>query len=459
MFDFVEKQLLKDKSSKRFPAFNKVKSVKAVRAFAYWVLAITLLLLIGLFLPWTQNINANGQVTMLQPEQRPQTIHTIIAGSINKWFVKDGDYVEEGDTLLFIREVKDAYFDPGLIERTQGQIEAKKLSIKGYESKIESQSKQLKALQESMELKLEQTQNKIDQAKLKVISDSVDIEAAKTDYEVAMKQYERAEELYKQGLKSLTEVENKKAKLQETTAKYISQQNKLLASKNELLNAQIEMSAVEADYIDKLSKTDAERFSAMSGLAEAEAQLIKLQNQFMNYNIRSGFYYITAPRNGYITEMLRTGVGEVIKEGEAVATIVPTQVDMAVELYVRPMDRPLVSKGQTFRLQFDGWPAIVFSGWPGVSFGTFGAEVLAVDNVTSPNGMFRVLVVPDPNDAEWPELIRAGGGVRGWALLNDVPVWYELWRQFNGFPPEFYRPKGASINDQGTKANDKPKKK
>jgi hypothetical protein len=23
-------------------------------------------------------------------------------------------------------------------------------------------------------------------------------------------------------------------------------------------------------------------------------------------------------------------------------------------------------------------------------------------------------------------------------MLNDVPLWYEFWRQLNGFPPDFY---------------------
>jgi hypothetical protein len=24
--------------------------------------------------------------------------------------------------------------------------------------------------------------------------------------------------------------------------------------------------------------------------------------------------------------------------------------------------------------------------------------------------------------------------------MNDVPIWYELWRRVNGFPPDFYQP-------------------
>jgi hypothetical protein len=106
---------------------------------------------------------------------------------------------------------------------------------------------------------------------------------------------------------------------------------------------------------------------------------------------------------------------------------------------VRPVDLPLIHIGNTARLEFDGWPAIVFSGWPNTSFGTFPAEVVAVDNVFSKQGNgYRILLVPSDKNRNWPAQLRFGSGVRGIMLLNDVPVWYELWRQINGFPPEYY---------------------
>jgi adhesin transport system membrane fusion protein len=35
--------------------------------------------------------------------------------------------------------------------------------------------------------------------------------------------------------------------------------------------------------------------------------------------------------------------------------------------------------------------------------------------------------------------LRVGGGAYAMLLLNDVPIWYELWRNVNGFPPDFYK--------------------
>ena len=41
-----------------------------------------------------------------------------------------------------------------------------------------------------------------------------------------------------------------------------------------------------------------------------------------------------------------------------------------------------------------------------------------------------------------------GSGVYGWTLLDDVPIWYELWRQLNGFPPNFLGSPGAGKSDK-----------
>ena len=126
------------------------------------------------------------------------------------------------------------------------------------------------------------------------------------------------------------------------------------------------------------------------------------------------------------------------KEGDPVVSLIPINHDLAVELYVRPVDLPLINIGESIRLIFDGWPSLVFGGWPSSSFGTFGGEVYAIDKNISDNGLYRILIVPDERDFEWPNLLKLGSGVKGIFLLNDVPIWYEMWRQINGFPPEFY---------------------
>ena len=421
-----------------FQSFRTIGIAKANELFARWLMAICILVLAGLFLPWTQNIRARGTVTSLSPDQRPQTIHSIIPGRIEEWFVQEGQLVMKGDTILRLSEVKPEYFDPRLLDRTQEQITAKELTAKSYDEKVRSLDAQIDALSGAMRIKLEQTRNKVQQARLKLQSDSIRVIAAQTAIRVAEEQLVRGEQQFKEGLVSKVELERRQVAQQQANATLIDAQNQLLDARNELLNAELEINGVRNDYRDKLSKAESEKFASLSQRYTTEAEVSKMQVDLANYTVRAGNYYVTAPQDGYITKAVVTGVGETVKEGDPLVSVMPAHFDLAVELYVRPMDMPLITKGQKVRFMFDGWPSIVFSGWPNRSYGTFGGQVAAIDNFISPNGKYRILVAPDMNDQPWPDAIRVGGGAIGFALMSDVPIWYELWRQINGFPPDLY---------------------
>ncbi len=440
MLNISNNQLNKKVSLETYSAFKKVHTSKYSKYFNRFLGLFALILIITLFLPWTQNVNGNGFVTTLSPSQRPQTIQSPIPGRIESWHVKEGDYVKKGDTILHISEIKTEYQDPLLVERTNEQRQAKSRSVTSYQGKIKALQNQASALMNERKLKLSQAENKLKQSLFKVKSDSMDFKAAKTNLDIAERQYNRTVTLQEEGLKAMTDVEEKRLKLQETQAKFISQENKLLASENNVLNARLETNRITAEYSNKIAKSTSDRFTAESNQYEAEAQVSKLENQSSNYTIRNAMYYITAPQNGYINKAIKGGLGETFKAGEKLVGIMPANYDLAVETFVAPIDLPLIHLGEYVRVQFDGWPAIFFSGWPNASFGTYGGKVVAIETFISENGKFRVLIAPDTKENKWPKNIRVGSGAYTMALLEEVPIWYEMWRQLNGFPPNYYKP-------------------
>jgi len=424
---------------KEYKSFRQLKKSRIRRLSLFMIICLLLIFLFCLFLPWTQNISAKGYVTTRSPEQRPQAIQSVIAGRLENWFVQEGDFVEKGDTIIFISEVKNEYFDPNLLARTSEQIDAKSQSVTSYEQKINALQNQYNALKESAKLKKEQTINKIEQARNKIRMDSIDLAAFKINLEIAENQLSRTKQLYDKGLKTLTELQEKELKIQSTNAKVSVQENKLVNQKNMLTNLKIELLAIERDYADKLAKSQSEQQSAVSAKFESVAATSKLQNQLSNYSERQKFYYITAPQSGYVTKTIKKGIGEVMKEGTDIATIMPSKFDLAIEVYMKPQDIPLLSLGKDTRLRFDGWPAIVISGWPKALTGVFAGKIVAIDQFISDNGYYRILISPDNSEKEWPQKLRIGTGVNAFVLLEEVPIWYEVWRQLNGFPADFYQ--------------------
>lgn len=463
MLNISKQQVKTGKNEEEFESFRELSKVKYGKSLTYWLYTFFGLSFLVLFIPWTQNIRSTGSVTTLFPNERPQTIQSAIDGRIEKWYVREGDYVNPGDTIVHISEIKDDYFDPELVDRTKMQLEAKEATVESYIDKVQRLEEQIEALEDMQRYKLQQARNKIRQTALKVTADSIDFEAAKVNYGIAVDQLDRQEKLYEQGLKSLTQVEARRNKLQQEQAKRISSESKLLSSRNQLINARIELSTLTSEFGDKLAKARSDRASALSARYTGEGEVVKLRNTLTNYEQRVLFRHIVSPRAGFITQVRKAGIGENVKQGEQILTIVDNNSHRAASLYIDPVDLPLIRLGQPVRLEFDGWPAIVFSGWPNLSFGTYPAKVVAIDNSISGNNKYRILVAPEEESESWPELVRFGSGVQGFALLNDVPIWYELWRQLNGFPPDFYidleQAESEAHIDKGMSGGDKSKKK
>lgn len=405
-----------------------------------YTIGLLVFMLVVLFLPWTQTIRARGTVIALRQEQRPQQINTVIAGKIVKWHVREGDFVKKGDTLVQLTEVKDTYLDPNLVGRTKEQVDAKQNSIEFYNNKVNVAGSQIDALSSGQQLKINQLQNKLRQLDVKLQSDSIEAAAAENEYRIAQQQYNRQKRMFDSGLVALTGLEQRNQTLQNALAKKISAENKYLNTKQEQGIVRIEMNAVGQEYAEKIAKVQGDRFQSLSEISNSQSDLAKLENQYASYSIRNGLYYILAPQDGQVVQAKKSGIGEVVKEGEMIVHIVPKDVQHAVELFVRPVDLPLVAEGQRVQFIFDGFPAIVFSGWPESSFGTFSGKIVAVEKNVSTNGKFRILVAEEPGKKPWPEQLTMGTGANGLALLTDVPIWYELWRNINSFPPDYYKP-------------------
>lgn len=427
-------------------SFGKIYGIRKKNHVRKWLLGIVVFLLLILFLPWTQNIRASGTVTTLRQEQRPQELNSVIPGKIVKWYTKEGDFVQAGDTLVQLGEVKMEYFDPQLIIRTREQIRAKEQSRQEYLNKTGAGEQQLASLKEALRLKLSSLDNKILQQQLKIVSDSMDMLASNNELAVYQRQIAAAKIMLDSGAIPLTDFEKRKVSYQNAVAKKTGTENKYQQGKQELFNLQIEKKGTEQEYLDKIAKTEGDQYSTRSAAAATMADVSKLKNLLANYDARNQLYYILAPQSGQVIRSRKAGIGEMVKEGEMLVEIVPNGIDRAVELFINPMDIPLISHGQKVRFVFDGFPAIVFSGWPKNSYGTFGGKVVAIEKALGNNGKFRILVAEDPGDRKWPVELTLGTGANGIALLKDVPIYYELWRNINGFPPDYYADKHVEKN-------------
>jgi multidrug efflux pump subunit AcrA (membrane-fusion protein) len=410
----------------RLYAPTLLNTASSHRTFFRWIAALAVAALAAMFLPWQQNVQGTGTVSALRPQDRPQTLPSVIDGQISEWLVREGQFVRKGQLIARITEVKEAYLDPNIIARTTEQRDAKSAAIADKRRVAEALAQQGRVLEQALALKLDQTRNKIRQYE-------ADVRATEVDSAQKVDQLQRREALYRDGLVDLNSLQTFRLNVQKAFAD-------LAEKRAGLQNARIDLDAAQAEYQEKIVKARADRAKTLAEVNEGLGEVAGYETKISALEVRRGFYDIRAPQDGYVVQAQQTGLGETIKAGDPIVTVQPAAPERAVEIYVKPMDAPLIRTGDPVRLQFDGWPALQFAGWPSVSVGTFGGRVAVVDRVTSRTGQFRVLVVPDSTDEPWPAQLRMGTGVYGWTMLREVRVWYEIWRQLNGFPPSVAQP-------------------
>ena len=196
---------------------------------------------------------------------------------------------------------------------------------------------------------------------------------------------------------------------------------------------------ISADVVQRLLDAEASRAGAFADAARATDQLADVSLRLSNITQRRIASRTYAPIDGTVVRMAEVGPGETVRPGDKLVRISPLSADKAVEMWADGLDSPLLNVGRKVRLLFFGIPAIPLPAWPELMAGTYGGVIKVVDQVDDGKGNFRFWVVPDPEDRPWPEQshVRQGTKIMGWVILNRVPLWYELWRRVNLFPPDY----------------------
>ncbi len=391
-----------------------VSSPPFVRRVA-WSLGILLPLLAVLLLlmPWQQAALGTGQVIAFAPEQRTQTIDATIKGIIDQWHVVEGQQVEAGQVLVTLRDN-----DPERLTRLERSLDASSTQVRTLTDQVRSYEAKLAAEMAARDLKIAEARSKVASLEQKRIG----IEAT---VELEVRQAERLNTLALEGIVSQREAEVARMKLAKDRAE-------LQALGAEIAAARQAMASAGADGDAKVAAVRAELDAARSKVASSEQKQLESESKVSQQAAQR----IVAPRDGIVQSVLGGPGGAQIKPGDTLLRFVPDTASRAVELWLDGNDMPLVEAGEEVRLLFEGWPAIQVVGFPGADAGTYAGRVTFVDPTDDGKGHFRVVVQPDPEAPAWPdpERLRQGVRAKGWVLLGQVSLGYELWRRINGFP-------------------------
>ncbi|MBL7976207.1 MAG: HlyD family efflux transporter periplasmic adaptor subunit [Candidatus Kapabacteria bacterium] len=379
-------------------SLKMVEAPKNARPLAILIIIMILIIVSAfVFIPWQQTVAGSGDVTSFVPNARAQTIEATINGRIVAWYVNEGANIKAGDTIAVLQDINVNFIDPNFADRLET---ARDNILLAQDAAIVTAMERTKQAVQSLE------------------AARASFDAVKTEVSIARTRYQRAIHLSDSGLVSRRDLES-------AIVNYTKATNDSIRFDAAVKSARQNFEAV---------KSEQERIERQANVTIQEAEL-----RLSNARGRRSGSAIISPINGQVTRIMKAGAGQTVKEGDKLAVVVPYTGDIAAEIFVSGMDAALVDVGKHVTLQFAGFPAFQFSGLPEMGIGTFHGKVAAIDAVDDGKGKFRILVVPDTTYGSWPNrsYLRQGSDVTGWVLLNKVSLGYEVWRQLNGFPPQF----------------------
>jgi adhesin transport system membrane fusion protein len=397
--------------------------------------------LLALFAPWRQNVSGAGQVAAFAPVDRPQDVQSPVAGRVVEVFVQEADLVDAGDPLVRIVDI-----DPEKIARIETKVEAARQDLALTEQNVETYRGQMGILESARDLAIDAYQARIEGARERVRSAEQSRISAEADLAFASEQEARIARLVPEFVEELKLLEARARKARAAAA-FESTDADVEVAQAALRNAEAELGRETAQAESRVSDARARMQGESAKAATARARIADLEGELRAQNTQ----LVTAPRDGRIMRLRVAPNASVPKQGDVLLQIVPVTKQPAVELWVRGVDAPLIEPGRKVRLMFEGWPAIQVVAWPSAAVGTFGGVVARIDPTDSGEGRFRLLVLPDPDEPSWPgeRWLRQGVRTKGWVLLNEVSLGYELWRQLNGFPPAIGLTEPGSENEPG----------
>ncbi|CAA6811854.1 MAG: RND efflux membrane fusion protein [uncultured Sulfurovum sp.] len=416
--------------------FNVLKKVELNTIVKkVWMISFFIVLFfIGiLFLPWQQTVKGTGFVTPLDPTERNYMLLATMDGFIEKFHVQENQFVKKGTPLFSMVDLDKTYINrlEEIESSTKEQYENAKEIIKASKGRKEKE-------QEYLTVGLNVYVQKRAQIKDKIRSLKFQQTSLKKNKETVKLNFRRVEILYMDGIESRQNYE----KMQNMTTKATAELEKNYID--------IEVEKTNLDILSKerekfLKENESKIKSLENNILLAKNKLKSLdqnlQRQATNIS-RYGTSQVVAEKDGYIVRLLNNDKNKFIKKGENIMQFAPKATLKSVLLKVSDFNMPLIKEGLPTRIMFYGWPALQISGWPTIKFGTFGGIIKKVEAISHEQGFYYAYIVEDPNEEPWPNdmLLRMGTQSTVWVRLNTVPIWYQIWRLMNAFPPQMLTP-------------------
>jgi membrane fusion protein, adhesin transport system len=159
-------------------------------------------------------------------------------------------------------------------------------------------------------------------------------------------------------------------------------------SKSEILRLQRAVADLQAQITNKRNKYFQD---AQAEMTKAQEELNTQSEQLRDRSQVLQHTELRAPAAGIVKNLKVTTVGAVLRPGDTVLEILPTDGDLVVEAKISPTDIAFISTGQTASVKFDAYDYAIFGAMRG-EVNYISADTLTEETRQGTNTYYRVLI-------------------------------------------------------------------
>lgn len=267
---------------------------------------------------------AQGQVIA---SDRTQVIQAVDGGVLRELLVQEGQEVKAGQLLASFEKTR----VKAALDDTQGKVMALRITLARLRAEVYGQSLSFEPAMKAYPALIENQTNLFNRRKTAFTED---IQALRKVRAVLLEESAMIKQLEATGDVSQADILRSRRQIADIEAQITTRHNKFFQ------DAQAEMTKAQEDL------------NAQTEALNDRTQLLEQTD-------------MTAPSPGLVKNIRVTTLGGVVRAGDTVMELLPTQSGLVLEAKVYPMDIAFVTVGQAANVKLDAFDASIYGGFRG----------------------------------------------------------------------------------------------
>ncbi|WP_408170570.1 HlyD family type I secretion periplasmic adaptor subunit [Herbaspirillum rhizosphaerae] len=365
-----------------------------------------------------------------------QVIQHLEGGIVSAILVREGAAVKKGQTLISIADVRaNADLGEGNVKILGLRARVARLKaeasgapsvtmppdLKNDDPSVQSELASFTARQSKLTQELSVLREQSAQRQAEVGEAASRQKSLISEYDLAQRQYKLVHSMFERNAASQLEDIQSLSKAQDAQSR-LSATNAMIPRLNAAIaEAQAKMGEASSRF----------RADARSDLTVSENELARLQEEIKSRNDRVSRSEVRAPMDGVVNRVLMNTVGGVVKPGDAIIEMTPTDDKLVIEAKVSPTDRAQLMTGAPARVKVSAYDYGVYGSMKGV------VTEVSADTVPEERGerfyRVKIEVTRDPREIDHSVALMPGMTATADMIVGRRTVWQYLMSPLNRF--------------------------